>query len=79
MNLLWIGQTGIVIEIFGAGYIVYASYQAHKNLTGKSHTIDAADVMESTLIELRDQYKKELWGFSLLALGLVMQFIGGFA
>ena len=50
-----------------------------KNLKNKSHTIDAADVMESTLIEVRGQYKKELMGFSLLAIGLIMQFFGGFS
>lgn len=77
--LFWLGQIGIVFEIAGAGYIVYAAFQAHKNLKGKSHTIDAADVMETTMEEVRNQYKKELIGFSLLAVGLVMQFIGGFS
>jgi len=77
--LFHIGQGGIILEILGAGYIVYAAYKSNKNLQGKSHTIDAADVMESTLIEVRNQYKKEIIGFALLVFGLIMQFIGGFA
>lgn len=78
-NLFWVGQTGIVFETIGAAYIVLAAYKSHKNLKNKSHTIDAADVMESTLIEVRGQYKKELMGFSLLVIGLIMQFLGGFS
>lgn len=77
--LFWVGQSGIALEVFGAGYIVYAAYKSNKNLKGKSHTIDAADVMESTLAEVRQQYKKELVGFALLSIGLIMQFFGGFA
>jgi len=78
-TLFWIGQIGIVSEIFGAAYIVFAAYKSHTNLKNKSHTIDGADVMESTLIEVRGQYKKELIGFSVLAIGLIMQFIGNFS
>ena len=77
--LFWLGQIGIAFEIIGAGYIVFAAYKSYKNLKNKSHTIDAADVMESTLIEVRGQYKKELIGFSLLSIGLIMQFLGGFS
>ena len=35
--------------------------------------------MESTLIEVRGQYKKEILGFSILLIGLTMQFIGNFS
>jgi len=78
-TLFWIGQIGIVFEVFGAAYIVIAAYKSHINLKNKSHSIDGADVMESTLIEVRRQYKKELIGFSILLIGLVMQFIGNFS
>lgn len=77
--LFWVGQTGIILEIAGAAYIVFAAYKSKQVLKNKSHTKDAADVMESTLIEVRSQYEKELKGFSLLAVGLVMQFVGGFS
>lgn len=79
MNCLWwVGQTGIIVEIVGAAYLVYAAYKSKQILKNKSHTINAADVMESTLIEVRGQYEKELIGFSILVVGLIMQFIGGF-
>ena len=79
MCLFWVGQAGIIFEVLGAGYIVIAAYKAQKNLEDKSHTIDAADVMESTMLEVRGQYKKEVIGFSILAIGLIMQFVGGFS
>ena len=78
-TLFWIGQIGIFLEVIGAGYIVFAAYKSHTNLKNKSHSIDAADLMESTLIEVRGQYKKELKGFSILLIGLAMQFIGNFS
>lgn len=77
--LFWVGQIGIILEVIGAGYIVFAAYRSHMNLKNKSHSIDAADVMESTLDEVRGQYKKELIGFSILLIGLAMQFIGNFS
>ena len=47
-TLFWVGQMGIIFEIIGAAYIVYAAYKSHINLKNKSHTIDAADVMDVT-------------------------------
>jgi len=78
-TLFWIGQVGIFFEVTGAAYIVFAAYRSYTNLKNKSHTKDAADVMESTMSEVRGQYKKELKGFSILLLGLIMQFIGNFS
>ena len=74
--LFWVGQIGIILEIAGAGYIVFAAYKSKKSLQNKSHTIDAADVMESTLIEVRSQYEKEFWAFAFFGVGLIMQFLG---
>lgn len=76
--LFWVGQIGIILEIAGAAYLVFAAYKTKKSLRNKSHTMDGADVMEYTLIEVRRQYEKELTGFSLFVIGLIMQFIGGF-
>ena len=53
-------------------------YKTKQNLKGKSHTINAADVMESTINELRGQHKTEMIGFCILLFGLIMQFCGNF-
>ncbi len=68
MCLFWVGQIGIIFDVLGAGYIVIAAYQAYKYLEGKSHTIDAGGLIESTMLEVRGQYKKEVIGFSILAI-----------
>jgi len=73
----WLGEIGIIVEIIGAGFFVFVAYRTKQKLEGKSHTIDAADVIESTLQELKGQYKTQLVGFFIIFFGLVMQFVGG--
>ena len=75
--LFLLGEIGIIVEIVGAGCLVFATYKTKQRLQGKSHTIDAADVIESTLDELKGQYKTELVGFCILLIGLILQFVGG--
>jgi hypothetical protein len=74
----WINQTGIVLEVIGAIVIVAAAFKT------KHEIKNIPDVWEPSLSEiLRDviarQAHTELAGFSLLGIGLIMQFIGGFA
>ena len=54
-TLFWVGQSGIILEVIGAGYIVFAAYKSHRNLKDKFHTLDAADLMQSTADELKPQ------------------------
>ena len=71
------GGIGIFVEIIGAGFLVFAAYKTKQKLEGKSHTIDAGDVIESTLHELKGQYKTQLIGFFIIFLGLIMQLVSG--
>ena len=78
MDIFWcINQTGIIFEIIGAILIVVSAFKTRSNIK------DVLDTWEYDLSErLRDiisnQAFTELWGFGFLAIGLVMQFIGGF-
>lgn len=80
-NCLWIvGQAGIGLEILGAGLIVYFAYSAKQKVgrlkTGLDHIQEAVDTV---LEEVGSQFRKQIAGFLLFGLGLVMQFIGNFA
>ncbi|AEJ01870.1 hypothetical protein Nit79A3_2081 [Nitrosomonas sp. Is79A3] len=78
MDIFWcINQTGIILEIIGALLIVLSAFKTRNKIK------DIPDSWEADLAErLRDvisnQAFTELKGFGLLAIGLVMQFIGGF-
>lgn len=78
VEIFWyINQTGIIFEIIGAVIIVVSAFKTRKKIK------DVPDSWEADLTEkLRDiisnQAFTELWGFGFLAIGLVMQFIGGF-
>ena len=74
MSCLWYaGQIGIVLEIFGAAYIVYSAFKAKKSINK-----DVFEVNELHTV-LLNQAREESVGFAMLAIGLVLQFIGGFA
>lgn len=82
MKLFWlIGQLGIVLEVIGAGYIVYAAFKSRKELEGiEPETFGGMGEMSVRMFKLiNKQFKNEAVGFSLLGIGLVMQFIGGFS
>ncbi|MCJ7546363.1 MAG: hypothetical protein MUP30_06005 [Deltaproteobacteria bacterium] len=74
--LWWLGQFGIILEIFAAAFLVYSAWQAKQNLKDKATTKDAQEAIEELLKEMRGQYFKEIWGFSFLAVGLVLQIVG---
>ena len=80
MDWFWVtGQAGIMLEILGAGTMVVSAYKTSKNI--RHHKTDT-DHVEDAILQLMDdasnQFKTQSIGFSLLALGLAMQFIGGF-
>ena len=80
-NCLWyIGQAGILLEILGAGLIVYFAYTARQKVgvlkTDMDHLQEAIDTV---LEEVGSQFRKQITGFLLLGLGLIMQFVGNFA
>lgn len=80
-NCLWfVGQAGIALEIFGAGLIVYFAYTAKRKVSRLTTDIDhIQEAVDTVLDEVGSQFKKQIAGFLLLGLGLIMQFIGNFA
>ncbi len=78
MDIFWyINQAGIILEIVGALLIVLSAFKTRNQIK------DIPDSYEADLtVRVRDiisnQAFTELKGFGLLAIGLVMQFIGGF-
>lgn len=75
-----IGQAGILLELIGAAYMVYAAYTSRCTLLGiDPKTFGGVGQMaERTHEILNGQVKDELIGFSFLAIGLLMQFASGF-
>lgn len=79
MSLLWyVNQAGIVLEVIGALIIVVSAFQARKEIKGIKDTWDAG-LPEKLRDLLASQAFTELKGFGLLAIGLIMQFAGGFS
>lgn len=76
-----IGQFGILLELIGAAFMVYAAYKSRLTLQGINPTTfeGVGGMAEKTHDILRGQVKDEIVGFSFLAIGLLMQFISGFA
>ena len=81
--MLWcIGQTGIILEVFGAAFIVLSAYRAKKEISKIENPASYGGVGETTIAITtltKNQFKNEVFGFSLLGIGLIMQFIGGFS
>ena len=75
--LWWINETGIIIEVLGAVIIVAAAFRSRNAIKDIQHTF-GADLPVVLRDVIASQAFTELKGFGLLALGLVMQFVGGF-
>lgn len=79
--LWYVGQTGIVLEVIGAGLGVlyawetYRRWRAHQGGTYDSIGRDVQMPRE----EFVGQFPKQIKVFGLIAVGLVLQFIGNFA
>lgn len=84
MNCYWlVGEAGIVIEVIGAGYIVYSAYDSKKTMERHVNTANTINGIGGAVSELTrivgSQFEQEAVGFLILVMGLIMQFIGGFA
>lgn len=72
----WFNQLGIVIEILGAGYLVFCSWQSKRVVAGMQTDLDSIEhSVEALLDEVRGNFSSQRIGFVLLVLGLAMQFI----
>lgn len=83
MNVWLVGQAGIILEILGAGFIVYSLHETKKKMDAHASTANTIDGIGGAVVELigviGSQFTKEALGFAALGTGLIMQFIGGFA
>ena len=72
----WSNQIGIMLEVGGAALIVISAFMARSKIKNVPDSYDA-----ELAVRLRDiianQAFRELFGFGLLALGLLVQMIGG--
>lgn len=72
-------EAGIVIEILGAGFLVWRSYQAKlalKNFPAPLTYDNFVKALERTLSIIGAQFIDQLKGFSVLAIGLALQLYG---
>lgn len=79
MDYYWyINQAGIILEVIGALLIVLSSFSTRKIIKDipNSYDADLATILRDVISK---QAFTELKGFGLLAIGLIMQFIGGFS
>ncbi len=80
--MLWvIGQAGIVLEVLGAAFIVFSAFKSRKEISKIENPASYGGVGETSILVvklIKNQFKNEAFGFFLLGLGLIMQFIGGF-
>ena len=68
-----------MLEVLGAALIVVAAYRSRKRMAGLTVTIDNLDpILDNLMTIVRNQVNEERIGFTWLAIGLVLQFIGGF-
>lgn len=71
--------TGIVFQLFGAGYLVWQS-KLTSNKLGKYKSNITYDnfskAIDDLAHELHSQFKQQIIGFSLVALGALLQFYG---
>jgi hypothetical protein len=79
-NFLWlVGQFGILMELTGALYIALVSISIHSRVRRLFSNFDGWMELPQLVAEVRQQARTDIVGFLLLAAGLLLQFIGGFA
>lgn len=80
INGLWlVGQAGIVLEIVGALYILLGSLLTHRRIRRVFQGLNGLRELPRLVVTMQHQTRTDIIGFILLASGLTMQFIGGFA
>lgn len=70
----WLNQLGIIVEIAGAGYLVYCAWQSKSVVAEMRTDLDSIEnSVEALLTEVRGNFRNQWFGFVLLVLGLLMQ------
>ena len=75
----WIvGQIGILLELAGALYIAISSISAHKRIERLFHNFLGFREIPGIIETMANQTRTDTKGFTMLAVGLMLQFIGNF-
>lgn len=74
----YVSQTGILLEIIGAWYMVQATFRARRRIQNMFRRWDGFKEIPHLKAVLQNQAKTETIGFCLLGTGLIMQFVAGF-
>ena len=70
----WLNQIGILVEIAGAGYLVYCAWQSKRTVAGMKTDMDSIEhSVEALLREVKGNFSNQRLGFVLLVIGLAMQ------
>ena len=75
----WIvGQVGILMELAGALYIAVSAIVAHKRIGRLFFDFLGFREVPRIIETIANQTKTDITGFTLLASGLLLQFVGNF-
>ena len=76
--LWWIGQAGILLEIVGAGYIVFGALKNKDKVAKVGTTWESLEHLPEIGLAIQRLATTEFRGFLVFATGLVLQLVGGF-
>lgn len=72
----WLNQVGILVEIAGAGYLVFCAWRSRQKTKGmETHLDGIEDTVRGLISELRGNFQTQLKGFFVLAVGIFLQFL----
>jgi hypothetical protein len=72
-----LNRAGILLQVIAAGYIVFQAWRTARALKDMKVTIDSLEQVILQLgAEMTLQFRHQLFGFGVLAIGAVLQAIG---
>ena len=79
LPLFWtITQVGLLLEITGAVYLALSSISIHKRIERLFFNIWGFREIPKIIATMQNQTSTDIRGFSMLAVGLILQFAGNF-
>lgn len=70
----WLNQIGILVEIAGAGYLVWCALRSRRAVMEMKTDMDSIEhSVQALLNEVRGNFRNQRVGFALLVIGLLMQ------
>ena len=79
LPLFWtITQVGLLLEITGAVYLALSSISSHKRIERLFFNIWGFREIPKIITTMQNQTSTDIRGFSMLSVGLILQFAGNF-